>query len=344
MARPLVVFDSWRGRFTDSPRAIFEELVRRDAPYRYVWVLGEGSEPPAGADAVRPNTREHAVALARARHLVSNDLLPLWYIKPPGASITQTWHGSPLKRIGLDVTEPTYPHPGRYRRHLRRNSRLWDRLLSQNRFSTPIFRRAFEYRGPILEVGYPRNDELAPLHGSPPPDTVLYAPTWRDSVKDDLRTRAEALGEDVRRLADDLGHGHTLLLRLHKHEADALRSVELPANVVDRSAHGHVNDVLAEAGALVTDYSSIMFDFAVTGRPIVLYTPDLEHYRDVERGFYFDPSADGPGPVVRQPGEVVPAVGAGVDEARYERFRRTFVPLDDGSAASRVVEAVFGAK
>jgi len=339
MARPLVLYDAWRGRYTDSPRAIHEELLRRDAPFEHVWVISPGNEEPPGATYVAPHSRDHLAALARARHLVVNDLLPLYYVKAPGVTVTQTWHGTPLKRIGLDVLDPTYPHARRYRWHLRRNSRLWDHVVSQNSFSTPILRRAFAYRGSILEVGYPRNDSLV-REPCAPDGAVLFAPTWRDSG------RRAALAEDVRTLADAIGPTRTLLLRLHKHEVDALRGAALPANVRDVSAHGHVNDLMARADALVTDYSSIMFDFAVTGRPIVLHVPDLEQYRDVERGFCFDLLAEAPGPVERTIDAVAAALekqlADGVDAERYDRFRATFAPLDDGRAAARVVEAVFG--
>jgi CDP-glycerol glycerophosphotransferase len=342
-----VVFDSWRGRYTDSPRAIYEELVRRDVTFDAVWVLAEGQPGPDGADTVLPHSRDHVSAMQRARHVVLNDLLPLWYLKPPWATVTQTWHGTPLKRIGLDVVDPSYPNARRYAWHLRRNSRLWDHVVSQNPFSTPIFRRAFRYRGSVLEVGYPRNDSLldaaAPVGLKVPSATatVAFAPTWRDSGD-----RRDELAAEVRELAASLGPERLVLLRLHKHEADALAGVDLPGNVHDVSSHGHINDVLAVADALITDYSSVMFDFAVTGRPIVLFVPDLERYRDVERGFYFDPVAEGPGPVERTISEVAASVdsllaGHG-DLPRYAAFKERFVPLDDGRAAARVVEAVFG--
>jgi len=346
---PVVVYDSWRGRYADSPRAIHRELVRRDAPYRHVWVIGEGQPTPEHAEVVRPHSPAHLAALARARYVVTNDLLPLYYAKPPGAKVLQTWHGTPLKKIGLDVVDPSYPHPARYRWHLRRNSRLWDHLISQNPFSTPIFRRAFGYSGSVLEVGYPRNDELAALtddviaatrarFGIPGgARTITYAPTWRDSG-----ARAEQLETDVRRLATGLAEGAFVLLRLHKHEASALRGSDLPPNVIDLSPHGDVNDVLVATDVLVTDYSSLMFDFAVTGRPIHLYVPDLEHYRDVERGWYFDLLNEGPGPAHRSIDELIAAVASGdVDTRAVRRFRDRFAPLDDGRAAARVVEAVF---
>jgi CDP-glycerol glycerophosphotransferase len=346
---PVVLYDSWRGRYADSPRAIHLELVRRNAAFRHVWVIDERQPAPAHADVVRPHTASHLRALAQARYVVANDLLPLYYLKPPGATVLQTWHGTPLKKIGLDVVDPSYPHPARYRWHLRRNSKLWDHLVSQNPFSTPIFRRAFSYRGSVLELGYPRNDELVPA-GKAHVDsvrarlgvpsgarTVAYAPTWRDAG-----ARTMALEDDVHSLARGLGEGWVVLLRLHKHEAEALKGRELPPNVLDFSHHPDINDVLIAADVLVTDYSSLMFDFSVTRRPIHLYVPDLEHYRDVERGCYFDLLGEGPGTASRSVGELVDAIVSGpVDEERSARFRERFAPLDDGHAAARTVEAVF---
>jgi CDP-glycerol glycerophosphotransferase len=98
---------------------------------------------------------------------------------------------------------------------------------------------------------------------------------------------------------------------------------------------------------LVTDYSSVMFDFAPTGRPMVFFTYDLEQYRDNLRGFYFDFEAEAPGPLLATSDEVVSAIGdidavASAHRAAYEAFTAKFCPLDDGKAAARACDRIFG--
>jgi CDP-glycerol glycerophosphotransferase len=231
--------------------------------------------------------------------------------------------------------------------------RDWDFLVSPNAFSTSVFRRAFRYEGPVLEAGYPRTDRLlasdrdtvrarvrAELGIGDDVRAVLYAPTWRDN--DTFSTEL-----DMAALAEALGDGSVVLLRAHDVVAATVRASDHPA-VRDVSRHAEPGELLLAADVLVTDYSSVMFDFAVTGKPMVFFTYDLDFYRDELRGFYFDLPSEAPGPLVASTAELIEAlsdldsVSAHFAEA-YEQFRRRFCHLDDGRAAERVVDAVFGA-
>jgi CDP-glycerol glycerophosphotransferase len=154
------------------------------------------------------------------------------------------------------------------------------------------------------------------------------------------------LALDPDRFAERLGEDHVLLLRLHHLTPEALRGRRLPG-VVDVSEHPDINDLYLAADALVTDYSSAMFDFALTGKPILCFTHDLEHFRDVVRGFYFDLEEIAPGPVLRTCEEVLDALADldGVVTAskdRYEAFTARFCHAEDGRAADRVLDLVLG--
>ncbi len=311
-----VVFDSWGGQFSDNPRAISEAM--RDHPVRQCWVLADGVEGPDWADRVVAGTDAHVQRLERADVIVANNLLPP-FVKRSGTLYVQTWHGTPLKRIGFDLPDGD---PG-YLEHLAREAQQWDLLLSPNAASTPRLRSAFRYAGPVLETGYPRCDVLV---GARPRDrvhTVLYAPTFREQGDFDLRldvgALAEALDVDV-------------WLRLHHFAPDA--AVPRHPRVRDVTEHPDLRELLLAADALVTDYSSVMVDFAVTGRPIVLFADDLEDY---ENGFYPDFEATAPGPVVDSTEGVMAALA---QPAGYEAFQRTYCHLDDGHAAERVVAAI----
>ncbi|MBP2704799.1 CDP-glycerol glycerophosphotransferase family protein [Microbispora sp. RL4-1S] len=347
--RNAALFDSYGGgQYSCNPRAVSEELGRHDPGVELVWVTRDGQfTVPDGVRTVLYGSRAHEEALRTSRFVVANRRTqPSWYAKPPGQLFVQTWHGTPLKRLGLDARD--MPHAQRVPADdLRRQAGTWDVLISPNPFSTPILSRAFGYEGEMLESGYPRNDALlrpgrrraARRALGLPEDrrAVLYAPTWRD----DEVGRPGRLRLDVGRVAAALDPDAVLLVRAHYLVADDL---DIPPEVLDVSRFPDMADLLAAADVLVTDYSSAMFDFAVTGRPMVFFADDLERYRDEVRGFYFDFAARAPGPVVRTAGEVAEAVeavaygdAASAYKARYDAFARDFCPWDDGQAAGRVV-------
>jgi CDP-glycerol glycerophosphotransferase len=340
-----VLFESWQGAYSDNPRAISERLRELRPGYAHLW---SSDAPVPGADAFPPGGRRYLRALGRAGHVVTNVGMPAYYRKPAGATYVQTWHGTPLKRIAFDVERPTFPGHRRYLERLARDVARWDYLISPNAFSTEVFRRAFRYAGEVLETGYPRNDVLS----SPDADAtrravraglgvaegvraVLYAPTWRDGAD-----FASAL--DYAALPGD----HVYLVRAHTLDAGTV-SLPAGAHVLDVSGHPDIRELYLAADVLVTDYSSAMFDFAVTGKPMLFYTYDLAEYRDETRGFYFDFEAQAPGPLLATTAQVAEALEALDDVARahagaYAAFRERFCALEDGRASDRVIEAVFG--
>jgi CDP-glycerol glycerophosphotransferase len=196
--RDAVVYTSFGGRqCSDSPRAVHDELVRRGAPLEHLWVVADGmARVPEGSVALRENSREHHEALGRARYVVSNDHFPEWFRRREDQVCVQTWHGTPLKRLGFDVSA-MHKTKRRFETHWDEQVRNWQHVISPNRFSTPILRSAYRLDGELLETGYPRIDVLArpgreeagrrlrERLGIPEGvRTVLYAPTYRDHVID----------------------------------------------------------------------------------------------------------------------------------------------------------------
>jgi CDP-glycerol glycerophosphotransferase len=172
---------------------------------------------------------------------------------------------------------------------------------------------------------------------------VLYTPTWRDDEVFEDGGRDFKLGLEPERLAQDLGDGYCLLCRLHYMVSEHLGPFEHPA-IRDVSARPEVSELYLAADVLVTDYSSTMFDFAVTGKPIVFFVHDLEDFKGRVRGFYFDFEPEAPGPMLRTPAELIAAIqgldGVGDEFAdRYASFRERFCHLEDGHATERVAEA-----
>ncbi len=310
-----VLYNSFNGAFSDNPRAIYEELTRRNTPHEPVWITSPGRQAPAGVTAVEPYSLPYLRQVGSAGQVVSNIPMPRNFRRRNGTTYLQTWHGTPLKRIGFD--NPRWKENRSGLDRMARDFEKWDFLVSQNSFSTEIFRRAFRFDGEILETGYPRNDILsapdaaevrqrvrAELGIADDVRAVLYAPTWRDNLVDRDGRLGFSLTLDVERMAAQLGDSHLLLLRLHYLLASKLGNA-LGAVGRNVSDHPDIRDLYLAADVLITDYSSAMFDFAVTGKPIVFFTYDLEEYRDGVRGFYFDLEAEAPGPVCRTTEEVL---------------------------------------
>ncbi|GAA4236901.1 hypothetical protein GCM10022254_47610 [Actinomadura meridiana] len=356
--RDLAVFDAYKGRqYSCNPRGIYEELRRRGTDLECVWVTENGQfGKPAGARTVLAGTREHYEVLARARYVFGNWSQQEWFTKRDEQTYVQCWHGTPLKKLGYDVKQMPYKRTEGVD-WMEYDVPQWDLLISQNAFSVPLFRRAFGYNGEVLVSGYPRNDLLSSPHsgeiaasvrrrlGIPEgKKVVLYAPTWRDDFHLAIGKRAFRLEFDLDRFRSALGHDHVLLLRTHYLVTD--RPKLRPGDcVIDVSVYPDISELFLVSDVLVTDYSSAMFDFAVTGRPMVFFTYDLERYRDHVRGFYFDFDAEAPGPLLSTSQEVVDALrdpvalGAGFRDARAA-FAARYCPHDDGHAASRVLDRV----
>jgi CDP-glycerol glycerophosphotransferase len=376
----VVVYDCFGGRgYGDSPRAVHEELVRRRASLEHRWIVRDAAlEVPETAVALRHGSSEYYDLLARARFVVSNDHWPSWLERREGQTCLQTWHGAPLKRQGYDLAGTPQAFRA-YRRVLSQKAANWDCVLSAAPFATPVLRRAFPAHGKVLETGLPRSDRL--FHpereaiaaavkerlGVTGKRVVLYEPTYRDHLeyrsgvrftqlrnqptyrtmpKDGDRYR---LGQllDIPALQKALGEEQVLLFRRHRRVADALPAEAEPF-ALDVSDYPDELDLLLAADVLVTDYSSALFDFAATGRPIVFFVPDLEDYRDKVRGFNIDFEAEAPGPLLRATDEVIEALRdpegmRAAHEDRYRAFTVKYCSLMDGGASGRVAEQVFGA-
>jgi CDP-glycerol glycerophosphotransferase len=357
--RDAILFVSWNGKqCTDNPRGIAEELRRRGDDREHIWVVTDyAAAVPEGGRAVLSGTEEYFEALARCKYVISNDDMQSFFRKREGQVYLQTWHGTPLKKIGFDIGRPQFASGTVYFDRLAADIAKWDLLLSQNPFSTPILRRAFRFDGEICEYGYPRNDVLArggQLAGQVRrrlgiPEgkrVVLYAPTWRDNqfyasgrYRFDLRL-------DLERAWQVLGPDHVILVRGHHHFANDVQAGARRDFALNVTGYRDISELFLVSDVLITDYSSVMFDFAATGRPMLFFTYDLEHYRDQLRGFYFDFEAEAPGPLLASSDEVLAAVrdtGAIAAQygAAYQAFAAKYCPLDDGKAGARVCDRLF---
>lgn len=344
--------ESWYGKsFSDSPLYIFQEMQNRGLPGPYYAVVADRSvDVPEGCTPIVSGSTEYWQALHSSKFVILNTWQPTGYVKQRGQIVVQTWHGTPLKHLGIDTPERQGKKSGGIA--LAKGSRIWDVLVTQNMYSTEILRRAYCYDGPVAEIGYPRNDILssnAPSIGSVevrhvlgiPEDArvVLYAPTWREDSKGDIGPTA--LDVFLRSMPSDVWtilRGHSVSLRRGK-DAHYDRAV-------DATSYPNSSELLLAADLLITDYSSIMFDFAITRKPIVYYTPDYDEYLgDDGRGGYFDLALESPGPICSNLDELSFAVEQGLSpawepSASYHAWVEKFCSNDDGSASSRMVDTM----
>ncbi|WP_234307552.1 MULTISPECIES: bifunctional glycosyltransferase family 2 protein/CDP-glycerol:glycerophosphate glycerophosphotransferase [unclassified Streptomyces] len=353
------VFASHGGHAYGCNPAALEAAFRELAPrIRTAWIAHPEHRHtvPPGTQGVRPGSLAYWTALARSRYLVGNAPFDARLRKRPGQVVVQTQAGTPLKRMGLDVRDrPAVLREGELERLLHDADR-WDYVLSGNRHSTLVWERAFPAAFTILEYGLPRTDRFHRADTTDPAHTarlraslgipedavaVLYAPTYRDYRRTPYRPL------DLERLLRRLGPRFVLLARAHPAYGEPLVRVPDVPGLIDVSDHPSVESLCLASDVLLTDYSSLMFDYAGLDRPVVIHAEDREAY-EAARGTYFDLRTFPPGPVVRGEEEIVDVFLSGRWGGRHASllraaFRERFCPYDDGGAAERVVRhVVFG--
>ena len=357
----LAIFESHMGRqYSDSPRYIYEAAVEAGIDrlgLTPVWSHAKKRPDgfPADARTVLRESWRYYYLMARAQYWVDNQGFPRVFTRRRETTYIQTWHGTPLKRMGFD--SPALERASAATRKVHKAlMRRWSVLLVPSEYFVETFVQSYRYDGKLLRHGLPRNDLLVrgvddewveakkrELHLPTDRRLVLYCPTFRDRARRlqreydlplDLTAMERALGTDVH-----------FLVRTHY-----LDDYKLPPKhggfATDVSRHHDVTELLLIADVLVTDYSSVMFDFANTGRPMVFYTYDYEDYTRDERGTYLDLARIAPGPLVEDTAGLVAALRT-VDETRaayadrYAAFRERFCEYETGRAAEHVVKEYF---
>ncbi|WP_346035319.1 bifunctional glycosyltransferase/CDP-glycerol:glycerophosphate glycerophosphotransferase [Brevibacterium picturae] len=354
-----ILFESFSGNaISDSPLALDNEIKERYPHVNRLWTVRDPRVTvPEGAKSVLFGSQEWFDAASTAKVLINNNNFPHFFRKHTDQFYIQTWHGTPLKRIGNHV--PPKSLSLSYRQLMTRESEIyWNLLLAQSEWAAETLKDAFNYTGSVLATGYPRNDVLAQpdqleasrrkireqLGINPGQRVVLYAPTWRDNLKDPSGHYSSVDFLNVNSASKKLGQFSTILYRGHSNSLNAAPRRFAEA-VIDVSSYPDINDLIAASDVLVTDYSSIMFDYVVTGRPIIFLCPDLDIYRDSVRGFYLDFEATAPGPVVETAEEAIEILRSdrtfSLDSTeRYSNFVNRFASLDDGYSSKRVVDEV----
>lgn len=364
-SKNLIIFESFHGKqYSDSPRAIYEYLLQNKKDFIMHWSVDRRHTNYFKQNKIK-HTRRFSIKwlllMTRAKYWVTNSRLPLWLPKPRKTIYIQTWHGTPLKRLAADMDEVHMPgtNTEKYKINFLKEASKWDYLISPNAYSTEIFKRAFDFKKNIVESGYPRNDYLINNNNENtinhlksnlkiPRDKkiILYAPTWRDNQFYTKGRYKFDLQLDLEKLKLELGNDYILLLRLHYLVAENLDLSGYENFIYDFSKHEDIRELYLIADMLITDYSSVFFDYANLRRPMLFYVYDIEEYRDNLRGFYFDFEKNAPGPLVKTTEELINEI----KEIEINGFTPTkeilafydkFCYLEDGHASERVVNEIF---
>jgi len=340
-----------------NPYAIFRYIVDRPefSGWRHIWVVNDKKEIPeeyAERDNVIFIPRgcdAYYRYLATSEYLINNVTFPYWFSRRDGQKYLNTWHGTPLKGLGKDMKDEFMVHG-----NVTRNFLHATHLLSPNVHTSDVMMNGYDiagiYAGKFAETGYPRIDHLInadsgrkarlfrELGLNPEKPVVLYAPTWR-GVQGKPEVDRNRIVFDVSAM---IGEGYQLVFRGHHFMESALAELDIPVSLAPQRID--TCDLLSIVDVLVTDYSSILFDFIPSGRPIIYYAYDLEDYAR-GRGFYFDMS-ELPGALCKEMSEVRAAIAQGLgksvkDDAAYRQAMARFCPFEDGNSTRRAVEFLF---
>jgi CDP-glycerol glycerophosphotransferase (TagB/SpsB family)/glycosyltransferase involved in cell wall biosynthesis len=352
---------------TDSPFAICQYLISdpRFANLTHYWVLKPEMEASVKAalpaelrskiNFVQRDTWAYADALLKAKHLINNATFQDWFVKRPGQIYINTWHGTPLKKMGFDTSFPPSQSA-----NVIRNFLMADYLLSPNQHTTKMFTDAYKlngiYQGTILEGGLPRIDFTLKADAAAVRNRlldsgveldenkpiVLWAPTRRDSFFGQ-RTAPSYWLQSIRVLRNRLHEQYNVLLKVHPFLYPRVRNKQgsMACLVPD---FFDMNELLAVTDILVTDYSSTFYDYLVRDKLIVFFTPDARRYGS-DRGWYF-PATDLPGVRVSTLADLVSALQNAPELERSTAAQREAVATamtsdEDGEVTKRYVERIF---
>ncbi len=363
----LLVFESNLGRnYTGNPRAVYEELLRRglDLQYQIVWILLEPDEIkiPGRCMKVRRESLTALKKMWQASFWIM-DTRQMGYVKKNRQTkFIMTWHGTPLKKLGLDLEVMSTPGQKEassevlrtYKEELLQSTKSWDYLIAPNQDSSDIFRRCFGFKGTMLNTGYPRNDALLAMDRKESIEALkkkfnlpinkrilLYAPTWRDyegrgecdyyfAPKLSFDALYEALQEEA-----------ILIVQLHYYIKDRPDFAKYKGFI--REIKTDIRELYLVSDIMITDYSSTMFDYSILNRPMVFYPYDIEQY-DRMHGFYFDYMSFVPGPVAMNTDELIPYLKKEYDFKEYrealESFRSRFNAWEKGNASAQITDLI----
>lgn len=368
-----VIFESFMGRnYSDNPRAVYEYMLSSNEYEEFTFIWAFKDIDKYGEYNTLKNKRTHTVkygsrsyyrAYGTSKYWISNSRIPEAIYKKRSQVYVQCWHGTPLKKLGYDIQvegKNALNSNKDIREKYRSDAKRYSFMLSSSRFCTEKFISAFNLKAfgkenIIIEQGFPRNDILSNYEekdveavkrrlGIPKEKRIiLYAPTWRDNQHESGRGYVYANELNFDKLKEALSEAYVVLFRTHYFVANRFDFEKYRGFVCDVSDYEDIGELYIVSDMLITDYSSVFFDFAILKRPIIFFMYDLEEYKEEIRGFYL--SLDElPGNICVNEESLIEEIfksQKGYINPEYNEFNSKYNYLDDGHVTERVVNTVF---
>ncbi|WML45804.1 CDP-glycerol glycerophosphotransferase family protein [Neobacillus sp. PS3-40] len=349
-----VVLTNFNGKgYGDNPKYIAEEMLRQKLDFDIVWILKKEfigkANIPNSIRIVKYRSIRHLYELATAKVWIDNERKFFYTPKRKMQFYIQTWHGVvALKQIEKDIEKQLSPS---YISKAKNDSKMIDLLISNSRFHTDLYRRSYWYDGEILEIGAPRCEVL--INGQEEmskkvlkyfnikgkQSILLYAPTFR--ANSDTAVYNVDFERLIKVLEKKYGGEWIVLVRLHPDVTEKADSLQYSSKILNATEYEDMNELLAVSDILLTDYSSCMFEFSLTKKPIFLYAPDIEKYIE-ERNFYFNLQSL-PYPLAENNDQLQKVI-EGFDKSRYltelSAFLKEIEIYDSNGASAKIVKII----
>ncbi len=366
-----VVFNSFNGKtYGCSPKAVYEYMLTQDEfkDWTFIWAFKNAKkhrflEENPNTIVVKQTARVYEKKLIRAKYWITNYRVPDHVWPQKDQVYVQCWHGTPLKRLGYDLetSENAIDSIADIRKKYAMDAEKFNYILSPSGFASEKFTSAWNLKetkmeDKVMEIGYPRNDFLInhtqedirmikeKLEIPEDKKVILYAPTWRDNQHEAGTGFTYDLNVDFDALRQELGDEYVILFRVHYLVASKFSFDDYEGFIYNVSNYDDINHLYLIADLLITDYSSVFFDYGILKKPMLFYMYDLEDYKDSIRGFYFGIDKL-PGKIITKEKELPDAIRDSIDnfvyDDKYREFNETFSKREDGQASKRFVDWVF---
>ena len=366
-----IIFCSFGGKsYSCSPKAIYEYMIKDSnfKEYKYIWAFKNVEkykflEENKATKVVKLNSKEYKTYIAISKYWFFNYKIPDYLYPKKNQVFVQCWHGTPLKRLGCDLThfDNLLNTVKGMKKRYKIEAKKFSYFLSPSRFASEKFISAWNLKeigkeNIIIEEGYPRNDFLFKFTQEDVKNIkkrlgienetrkiILYAPTYRANQHETGVGYVYKEEIDFEKLKSKIGDKYIVLFRPHYFIANRFNFDKYKGFVYNVADIDDVNELYIITDLLITDYSSVFFDYANLKRPILFYMYDLEHYKDYSNGFYLD-LEELQGKIVKKEEDLIEQIKNidynNVYDEKYKRFNEKYNYLDDGNASKRVIDRI----
>lgn len=365
----MIIFEAYMGRsFSCSPKAIYMELLKdkKYKNYKFIWAFKEPEKykflkRKRNTAIIKYASSKYYRYYSKAKYWITNSRLPEVIKKRKNQVYVQCWHGTPLKKLGYDISVVggnAMNSINDIRKKYKNDSKRYNYIISPSHFCTNKFISAFnlQRKNIIKEIGYPRDDYLinyavkdvnrikSKLKIPLDKKIILYAPTWRDNEHESGIGYTYQLNLDFNKLREKYSEKYIILFKSHYFISNYIDLSKYKGFVYNVSDYSDINDLYIISDLLITDYSSVFFDYANLKKPIIFYMYDLDEYKTKLRDFYIDLS-ELPGPIARTQKKLQKEID-GIESyekrylKKYEKFNKKYNYLNDGKSSKRFIKEI----